>query len=319
MIGTGCEWPATYVVVADINKDGQMDIVTACNNILGEVGIQLGNGDGTFRASTSFSTGDGSNPIWLDTGDFNGDGNLDIVVSLNGLTGDRSVEVLLGDGNGFFGGYKRFSAGQDDPPWPLVVGDFDNDRQLDIAIGKYHAPQIIVLRGYGNGSFGPPIVNEQGSIIFASWIDAVDINNDGYLDVIVTNVGLGNVAVLLGKGDGTFKPSMTFPTGYNSGPLSGAIEDFNGDGVLDIAVLNYMTANVGVLLGYGNGTFGPQMIFPFSFDSSSLTIAAADFNRDGRMDIVVTTQSTTIILCILINTCECCEREFFNMSKATHQ
>ncbi|CAF1134256.1 unnamed protein product, partial [Adineta steineri] len=319
MTDTGCGYPAAYVVVADINKDVQMDIVTACIRYEGRLGILLGDGDETFRETTSYSTGRASSPIWLDTGDFNGDGNLDIVASLSGILGDRSVGVLLGDGNGFFEGCKQYSAGQNSPPMSLVVGDFDNDRLLDIAIGKLNEPRIIVLRGYGNGSFGPPIANEQESIIFSSWIGAADINNDGYLDIIVTNIGLSNVAVLLGKGDGTFRPTMTFSTGYFSAPRSAAIEDFNGDGMLDIAVLNGAVWNVGVLLGYGNGTFGLPMTFSFPFGMSLLTMAAADFNRDGRMDIAVAIQSSTISLCILINTCECCEREFFNMSRITHQ
>ncbi|CAF4317571.1 unnamed protein product, partial [Adineta steineri] len=226
--------------------------------------------------------------------------------------------VLFGDGNGFIGGHTRFSTGQNDPSWSLVVGDFDNDRQLDIAIGKFYVPQIVVLLGYGSGSFGPPIINELESVIFfASWIDAVDINDDGYLDVIVTNAGLDNVAVLLGKGDGTFQPSMTFSTGLTTAPYSGAIEDFNGDGVLDIAVLNFATLNVAVLLGYGNGTFGPYMILPGIF-RGVFAMVAADFNRDGRMDIAYAgLQSQTAT--ILLNTCECCEQEFFNMSRTTHQ
>ncbi|CAF1466190.1 unnamed protein product [Adineta steineri] len=317
-INTACSTTGTYVIAADINNDAQMDIVTACDGGPNIVSIILGNGDGTFREAIVYSTGEDGYAIWLDTGDFNGDGNLDIVASIYGISGNRTVEVLFGDGNGFIGGHTRFSTGQNDPSWSLVVGDFDNDRQLDIAIGKFYVPQIVVLLGYGNGSFGPPIINELESIIFfASWIDAVDINNDGYLDVIVTNAGLDNVAVLLGKGDGTFQPSMTFSTGVFGAPYSGVVEDFNGDGVLDIAAVNYATANVGVLLGYGNGTFGPPMMFPI-YDSRMLGMIAADFNRDGRMDLAFIGLASLYVP-IMQNTCECCEQEFFNMSRTIHQ
>ncbi|CAF1576343.1 unnamed protein product, partial [Adineta steineri] len=159
IIGTGCSSTGTYVIAADINNDAQMDIVTACDGGPNIVSIVLGNGDGSFREAIVYSTGEDGYAIWLDTGDFNGDGNLDIVASIYGISGNRTVEVLFGDGNGFIGGHTRFSTGQKDPSWSLVVGDFDNDRQLDIAIGKFYVPQIVMLLGYGNGSFGPPIIN----------------------------------------------------------------------------------------------------------------------------------------------------------------
>jgi hypothetical protein len=82
-----------------------------------------------------------------------------------------------------------------------------------------------------------------------------DFNGDGKADLAVTNFTSGNVSVLLGNGDGTFKPSVNFAVGIN--PSSVAIGDFNGDGKADLVVANTANGqgNLSVLLGNGDGTF----------------------------------------------------------------
>jgi len=132
---------------------------------------------------------------------------------------------------------------------------------------------------------------------YPSSIAVADVNGDGKLDIVVANyenfAGTGIIGVLLGNGDGTFQP----PVAYGGAGLQGAtwvaVADLNGDGKLDIAVTYqcepncYSSAAVGVLLGNGDGTFQPAVIYP-SGGIFSNSIAVADVNGDGKPDLVVT-------------------------------
>lgn len=116
-----------------------------------------------------------------------------------------------------------------------------------------------------------------------------DVNGDGHLDILTSNSvhsdkgPLGSVSVLLGNGDGTFQP----PVGYALGATAQAIamNDFNGDGQVDIAVTSFYGNNVSVLLGNEDGTFQEQQASPAG--SAPEAIAVADVNGNGVQDILV--------------------------------
>jgi hypothetical protein len=148
-----------------------------------------------------------------------------------------------------------------------------------------------VLLGNGNGSF-------QAAGTFAAGggprsVAVADVNGDGRLDLVVAGYGLAcdpycvpideTVRVLLGNGDGTFQPARSFAAGTR--PSSVAVGDFNGDGVLDLAVANFGSFNVSVLLGNGDGTF--QAPRSFVAGGSPLFVAVVDVNGDGRLDLAV--------------------------------
>ena len=111
-----------------------------------------------------------------------------------------------------------------------------------------------------------------------------DFNGDGIPDLVVANSNSNSVGILLGNGDGTFKPQQTYATGYY--PSAIVVGDFNGDGKLDLAVANSSGSSVSVLLGNGDGTFQPQQAYTTSYGVSS--IAVGDFNNDGKLDLVET-------------------------------
>jgi len=120
-----------------------------------------------------------------------------------------------------------------------------------------------------------------------------DLNGDGKLDVVVGNkcsdsgcaIGRGALGVLLGNGDGTFQPAVTYDSGgYYAQAI--AIADLNGDHKLDIVVINEGSYSVGVLLGNGDGTFQPVVICD-SGETDPWSVAVADVNGDGKPDILV--------------------------------
>jgi MBG domain (YGX type)/FG-GAP-like repeat/FG-GAP repeat len=117
---------------------------------------------------------------------------------------------------------------------------------------------------------------------------AADINGDGKLDLIASGNGS---AVLLGNGEGTFKPPIVTNLYYPATAGATVVGDFNGDGKLDLAVGSYY-GGVTILLGNGDGTFGPPMFLSTDIVGG---LSAADLNGDGRTDLVVTSGQWTSV------------------------
>jgi hypothetical protein len=128
-----------------------------------------------------------------------------------------------------------------------------------------------------------------------SGLATADFNRDGKLDLLIASGGGGtNVSVLLGKGDGTFQTPAT----YAAGPLPSAVTvaDFNGDGKLDVAVgnSNGNNSSISILLGNGDGTF--QAAVNYSVPCCPSSVTAADFNEDGKLDLVAATNAASVLL-----------------------
>jgi hypothetical protein len=105
-----------------------------------------------------------------------------------------------------------------------------------------------VSLGNGNGTFlvQPTFSTGAGSAPYK--VAVGDFNNDTRLDIAVANVGINNVVIFLGNGNGTFAGQMILSTGAGSYPISVAVGDFNQDTLLDIAVANYGNSSIGIFL-----------------------------------------------------------------------
>ncbi|HYH58408.1 MAG TPA: FG-GAP-like repeat-containing protein [Thermoleophilaceae bacterium] len=119
-----------------------------------------------------------------------------------------------------------------------------------------------------------------------------DLNGDGKLDLVVANLGSGNVSVLLGKGTGDFNQPVTSPEPAGTQPGSPVIDDFDGNGKPDIALVNTGSDNVTILLGTGTGDFvstaaGEDPIGPEPAGDRPYRLVAGDFNEDGKRDLAV--------------------------------
>jgi hypothetical protein len=299
---------AASVAVADVNGDGNADIVVAncgfpriTHCVGGNVGVLLGNGDGTFQPVVNYRLGGFGTPS-VAVADLKGDGKLDLLVA-TGCASGSCVGVLLGNGDGTFQPVVTYSSGGF-TALSVAMADINGDSRPDLVVANRctdsscTASSVGVLLGNGDGTFQTAVAYGSGGL-FASSVAIGDLNGDGKPDLVVGNVSTsgsvasGNVGVLLGNGDGTFQTAVAYNRG-GYGATSVAIGDLNGDGKPDLAVANCSTSGLGcvgsngdvaVLLGNGNGTFQTAVAFG-SGGTTPFAVAVGDVNGDGRPDIV---------------------------------
>jgi streptogramin lyase len=291
MYSIGTDSHPQYVITCDINKDNQLDIVSV-NSKMNSISVIMGNGNGTFAKQMVYSTGNGSNPYAIASGDFNSDNRLDLVIANEGAD---SIGIFLGFDYTSFQNQQIYSSINNLFPYGIVISDFNNDNFLDIAATFFGNSSLGILLGYGNGSFSIMTIYSTESDSKPTSVAVGDFNSDNHLDIIVANSKADNIGVFLGYGNGSFAAIMTYSTKQGSNPISVIVDDFNNDGQLDVAVANYGTNNVGVLLGYGNGTFSIIKIYSTGQGSTPYAVTVGDFNKDGQLDIAVANYGTNSI------------------------
>ncbi len=275
-----------HVCIADFDHDGKPDIaVTLWGD--NKVATLRGNGDGTFQDPVKYATG--ANPLAVEAADLNGGGNLDLAVSE--FKGNR-IKILHGTPFGNFstppaGKAARLASGGG--PQELVLKDFEGDGNIDIAVADSTANSISVFLGRGDGTFRAAKRFRGGS--FPAALASGDFDRNGLPDLATGDYSGGRVTLYrsrvtsVGFWSYSTIPSVNLIAGTNPSAL--LADDFDYDGVMDIAVANRGSNNISVLLNrkfrFGNmsGMFGnfssavttPAPGAPASFASLS-TISA---------------------------------------------
>ena len=279
------------VLIADVNHDGNGDILVA--HINNKLSVYLGDGKGRFVAAKGSPFPAGPSPNDLAIGDFNGDNHLDVAVANHG---EKLVSILLGDGKGgfSFAPGSPFAVPSNPHPHGIAAADFNGDGKLDLAIDSWDENKVLVMLGNGDGTFSMPGTKFTVGDAPYQRLRAADLNGDGYADLITSNWEGASVSVLFGDGKGNFRLAGGKNIPVPRSPFGVAIGDFNGDHRLDIAVAHYSGQGTdrsknGLSLLYGNGKGGFTLAggSPFAIGHYPPTIVAGDINGDGITDIAV--------------------------------
>ena len=294
------------MAVADLNRDGHPDIITA-NQDSDSATIFLNDGKGGFGAPQGEYTGyingnSSSGPVNAPYSSFypadvNGDGKPDLVMMQvgPGYPNANQAAVMLNDGTGHFGPaiLSPIAEGTFNIT-DFVLGDFRNSGRPDIVtissyFGEGGNPQLVFAPNAGGGSFGPPtVLNITGNFPNAALV-AGDFNGDGELDFAIASAG--TLTICLGNGDGTFRVGSPINVNPNFAGLW--VADFNGDGKMDLLgwaytnVVPFQNNNVYEFLGNGDGTFAAaKVVIP-----NPTNPAVIDVNHDSHPDVIENQQA----------------------------
>jgi len=295
------------VAVADAIGIGSPQLLVT-NKTDNTVSILVNNGSGIFTSPLPLLfTGAGSAPEGIAVADVNGDGLRDVVVA---DSGSSNVTVFLGAGLGAFTPGTNFTTSTNPAtittnPSAVGIADFNGDGKPDLVTTNNFNNTVSILLGNGNGTFQPPVsinmnASPTSSCIHPDALVIADFNGDSKSDVAVACTNSGNVSILLGNGDGTFQPPVTYTTLTGSAgakPESIAAADFDGKNGVDLVIAD-SSSNVVFLLNTGSGTFSVPIANPSG--NGAFGVAVRDLNADSKPDVAVA-NSTDGTVSILLN------------------
>ncbi|HYF50534.1 MAG TPA: Calx-beta domain-containing protein [Planctomycetota bacterium] len=273
------------LTIGDFNNDSFPDIIAA-NSTGGTVTVLFGDGTGLFGGAQTFAAG--GTPIDVITADLNRDGKLDIITA-NFIT-PGTITILYGNGSGGVSQTRTYAAGT--KPLGVISHDYNRDGRPDLAFTT--PTDVNVWLGDGAGNFTPapgtPFAT-RGS--YPEFLCSADLNNDGLLDMAVTNFHSGNASIFFGDGAGRFSEIAGSPYAIGPGTTQIRPGDFNADGRIDIAVNSQNSNSLGVLMNLGGGNFSTAGTgSPIIVGNKPVTMAVGDYDGDGKLDIVTSSLDT---------------------------
>ena len=319
------------IAAADLTGDGIVDLVLAYNAV-GLVNVQQGDGQGAFRSLPPNQFTDLPFPCGaenLSLADVDGDGLKDLAVGIsshpqNWHDSELTDEQLASLWKGHFVIARNAGAGQFQPMATFTVpsqakgvclADMDNDGRVDLLYtargsayrGDMKRGRLYVRQGQGEFKFGLALECPAGPSAY--YVETADINNDGYLDILIPNEHGSTVHYVISPGRTIFSPGTkihaqplrTTPIpGYRSHAVNDVrAADFNNDGNIDLVTANLGTNCVSIFLGNGDGTFQTDKLLEAGEFAAFL--ATGDLDNDGDVDFVITHWTQHDVTSVFLN------------------
>ncbi|HET9940705.1 MAG TPA: FG-GAP-like repeat-containing protein [Candidatus Eisenbacteria bacterium] len=290
----------SFLAIADVTGDGLPDVIAVDDNDPPDCAeaamyVATGYNAGTFTTILGpFAPGSGV--LDLAVAPLDGDAIPDVVTTTFCA---NAVRISTGHPGGTFD--PGVSITLPHAPEKICLGDLDGDGDTDIVTlasnSPYIAGTVCVVKGNGDGTFGPPVLYDglprssapdlliNFQLQYGEAI-LVDVNRDGRLDLVATEMGTKHtIGVLLNDGSGGFRSGTR--SGIAQRTYRQAIADFNRDGFPDVASSGMSEVTIGFGNGTGKFTQGPSFTV-----TQPTTLVAGDINRDAKMDVLVQTGSS---------------------------
>jgi len=293
------------VATGDVNNDGKNEVAMTSSfrvgpDMFSSISVYSQNDSGWLEHPAVYWTNNKViQPETIDVGDVNNDGKSDIVVGNKGL----NIEIFLQNAAGSFDTSITYPTENSEQ---IQIGDINNDGLLDI-VGIGWLVDSTGLSGGTNsvdvflqnqsGTFDQPVTYTITNGGLMETLDLGDVNNDGFLDIIVISRWYlcTNIGVLIQNGVGKFEPPVYYKIDGAVTNTGLAVGDINSDGLEDV-VVSYrgdQVQNIAVFHQNISGSLDPPIKYPSSYDPGAIEIA--DINHDGKQDIILTTSCSISI------------------------
>ncbi len=291
VLGGGPPYIESCVVVADVDGDRDLDLVSA-NESTGALRIWRQSSRGSVAPTPQIIAGlptiDG--PLSLSVADVDQDGDLDIVSAnrwSNTLTAYRQLGAGVFDPVPVLaGGYPAINA-----PCSTQAIDVDGDGDLDLVAADFEADQLTVFRQLSSGTFEqtPIVLGGEPTINTPQCVEAADVDGDGGLDLVSANLDSHSLTVFWHSAIGDFDPLPTVVSGWPIlGPAWVTTADVDRDGDLDLVSANGFSSALAISWQTAPRVFDPlpTLVTDFSEFDGPLFVTASDVDRDGDVDLV---------------------------------
>lgn len=279
-----------FLTSGDLNQDGKLDLIVAETGSDGIL-MLLGKGNGFFEEPAFYPSGQG--PTFVGLGDVDRDGDVDVVVANSGRFGNYppySLSVMLNDGHGQLGQATQFEVQDQHGLFPtgVSIANLDDDGLPELTVTwsqpSWRTPNgvVSVLKNEGHGQFVRSQDIEAGFTLSA--VTQIDLDQNGYLDLIAASLFTDSLKVLLQVSPGRYTKPAQLDVGFS--PMSITIRDLNADGNWDLISANRASNSTSIFLGRGNGSF--QSAGHFAVGATPTFVGVEDFNGDGLPDVVTT-------------------------------
>ncbi|HLX68137.1 MAG TPA: FG-GAP-like repeat-containing protein [Verrucomicrobiae bacterium] len=225
-------------------------------------------------------------------GDLNGDGKPDLV----SVDNDSTFTVATNAGHGIFLSNATYNVGSGNAPAAVAIADINGDGKQDVIVANQAQNAVVIFTNAGGGLLVSNATYSVGQTPI--FLVVTDINGDGKPDIITANNSDGTLTILTNSA-GRFPVALTIPVDSGkSSTFSFAVADLNGDNKPDIAAGDWSNGWIEVLTNAGGGNFVSNAVYQAGGPPGQgpLSVVAADFNHDGKMDIASANSDRTLTI-----------------------